>query len=281
MKRRKTRALNTIAAAENSISNGQDTTVVEEAVAAGIGIGIGIGTANTAVAAANTAGADNTAGDNTAADNAAADNAAASSAAPTQTRTTTRQATCDAMDEGFSLRVDDDEEEEELEVAYILNREVDAEDKSVWYECVWVGYGEDETTWESHDNLIQNAGAVVLEFNKKVASKKRKRDDSTMTMCGEQVKCDSILCTQPNWLSVGNEWLGRRVMCSDGDWAGDITGYAFSSKRGRTSEAVLWRVEEVNGKRQVGMNKDDIKAGVVLHQRIQREQNRAKRHKQH
>ena len=52
--------------------------------------------------------------------------------------------------------------------------------------------------------------------------------------------------TIPNWMVCGHVHLGRHVRCMTrgSEWDGLVTAYAFSSQKGRSTEAVVWKVEE-------------------------------------
>lgn len=61
-------------------------------------------------------------------------------------------------------------------------------------------------------------------------------------------------------------------------WKGEVVGYVFSGLKGRRFDPVLWKVKGADGKERC-LNAYDLRAGLKLNEKMQREEARAKRRK--
>ena len=149
--------------------------------------------------------------------------------------------------------VEDDPDMEELEVAEVVEKRMSH--GGLEYLVAWVGYGEDDMTWEPAENL-RDAAAAVARFNARPKTapvgsvqdrNKRKRDAKVgIRMCGQDVMADPENTDIPNWMSCGHPYIDKSVALkmSGATWSGVVTAYAFSSQKGRSTDAVVWRVDE-------------------------------------
>lgn len=68
---------------------------------------------------------------------------------------------------------DDDDDEEEFEVSKIMGKRLNAGNEE--YLVAWVGYTDDDTTWEPYDNLRATAHAAIAKYEENIGNENNKR----------------------------------------------------------------------------------------------------------